>query len=76
MEFGYPISYHHISFNTGLMLRMDLMTSHRNYQWLRNPITGDDKWVLYINYTHRHQWPSPDQTGVATPKADLHSTRR
>ena len=32
---------------------MDLMTSHRNYQWLRNLITGDEKWVLYVNYTHR-----------------------
>ena len=51
---------------------MDLMTSHRNYQWLRNLITGDEKWVLYINYTHRRQWLSPGQTGVATPKADLH----
>jgi transposase len=25
---------------------MDLMTSHRNYQWLRNLITDDEKWVL------------------------------
>ncbi|CAF1552105.1 unnamed protein product, partial [Adineta ricciae] len=24
---------------------MDLMTSHRNYQWLRNLITGDENWV-------------------------------
>jgi hypothetical protein len=31
---------------------MDLMTSHRNYEWLRNLIIGDEKWVLYINYTH------------------------
>ena len=49
---------------------MDLMTSHRNYQWLRNLITGDEKWVLYINYTHRRQWLGAGQTGVATPKTD------
>ena len=54
---------------------MDLVTSHRNYQWLRNLITGDQKWVLYINYMHRRQWVSPGQTGVATPKADLHSKK-
>ena len=48
------------------------MTSHRNYQWLRNLITGDEKWVLYINCTHKRQWLSPGQTGVATPKVDLH----
>jgi histone-lysine N-methyltransferase SETMAR len=51
---------------------MDLMTSHRNDQWLRNLITADEKWVLYINYTHKHQWLSPDQTDVATHKVDLH----
>jgi hypothetical protein len=37
---------------------MDLVTSHRNHEWLRNLITDDDKWVLYINYARRHQWLS------------------
>jgi hypothetical protein len=26
---------------------MELLTSHRNYEWLRNLITGDEKWVMY-----------------------------
>ena len=47
---------------------MELMTSHRNYQWLHNLVTGDEKWVLYINYGYHHQWLSPGQTGVVTPK--------
>ena len=51
---------------------MNLMTSHCNYQWLRNLIAGDEKCVLYINYTHRRQWLSAGQTGVATPKTDPH----
>ena len=51
---------------------MDLTTSHRNYEWLRNLITGDEKWVLYVNHTRRRQWLSVGQTGVATPKPDLH----
>ena len=54
---------------------MDLMTSHRNYQWLRNLITGDEKWVLYINYKHRRQWLSPGETDTATPKSYLHSKK-
>ena len=32
---------------------MELMTSHRNYQWLDNLISGDEKWVLYVNYTRK-----------------------
>ena len=35
---------------------MELMTSHRNYQWLHNLITGDEKWVLYVNHTRKRQW--------------------
>ena len=37
---------------------MDLTTFHRNYQWFGPLIIGDEKWVLYINYTHRCQWLS------------------
>jgi histone-lysine N-methyltransferase SETMAR len=51
---------------------MDLMTSHRNYQWLHNLITGDEKWVLYVNHTRKRQWLGAGQTGVATPKNELH----
>jgi histone-lysine N-methyltransferase SETMAR len=51
---------------------MELMTSHHNYQWLRNLITGDEKWVLYVNHTRNRQWLGAGQTGVATPKNDLH----
>ena len=48
------------------------MTSHRNYQWLHNLVTGDEKWVLYINYEYHLQWLSPGQTGVVTPNSGLH----
>ena len=51
---------------------MELITSHRHYQWLHNLVTGDEKWLLYINYGYHHQWLSPGQTGVGTPKPDLH----
>jgi histone-lysine N-methyltransferase SETMAR len=54
---------------------MDLLTSHRNHTWLRNLITGDEKWVLYINHTHRRQWLSSGETGQATPKTHHHSKK-
>ena len=49
---------------------MGLMTSHRNYEWLRTLITGDEKRVLYINCTHKRQWLSAGRTGVTTPKTN------
>ena len=51
---------------------MDLLTSHRNYEWLRNLVTGDEKWPLYINYAGKCQWFSVDQTSTITSKTDLH----
>ena len=48
------------------------MISHRNYQRFQNLVTGDEKWALYMNYTHRRQSLSAGQTGVATPKTDPH----
>ncbi|CAF4933789.1 unnamed protein product, partial [Rotaria socialis] len=51
---------------------MKLLTSHRNYQWLHNHITGDEKWVLHVNHTRKRQWLGAGQTGVSTPKNDLH----
>ena len=50
----------------------ELSISRRNYQWLRNLIPGDEKWVLYIHYERRRQWLNAGQTGVTTPKSDLH----
>ncbi len=35
---------------------IELMTSHRNYEWLRNLITGDEKWLMYVNHTCKRQW--------------------
>ena len=51
---------------------MGLLTSHRNYEWPRNLVTGDEKWLLYINYARKRQWLSVHQTGTVTPKNDLH----
>ncbi len=51
---------------------MELMTSHRNYQWLHNLITGDEKWVMHINHTRKRQWLGAGQIGVPTPKNNIH----
>ena len=34
---------------------MELMTPHRIYRWLHNFITGDEKWMLYVNHTCNQQ---------------------
>lgn len=51
---------------------MELLTSHRTTEWLRDLVTGDEKWVIYINHTRKRQWLRAGETGVPTPKNDLH----
>ena len=66
----YELSPHQLQYRVDVS--MDLLRSHRNYQWPRNLITGDEKWVLDINYKHRRQWLSAGETGTATHKSDRH----
>ena len=54
---------------------MELLTSHRNYAWLNNLITSDEKWVTYANRKRKRQWLRAGQRGVATPKNDPHPRR-
>jgi histone-lysine N-methyltransferase SETMAR len=48
----------------------------RNFNWLDNLITGDEKWVLYINKTRKRQWLPPGAKAQPTPKAGLHPEKR
>ena len=68
----HELSPHQLQHRVGAW--MELMISLRNYQWLRNPIIGNEKWILSINCTHRRQWLSGGQTGAVTPKADPQPT--
>ena len=51
---------------------MSLITSHHNFQWLSNLITGDEKWVMYANHTRKRQWLGLGQPGVETPLPEPH----
>lgn len=54
---------------------IELLTCHRTFDWLSNIVTGDEKWVMYINYSNKRQWLGSGQTGVPTPKPELHSKK-
>ena len=46
------------------------------FKWLDNIITGDEKWVLYVNVERKRHWLQPNQKPEPTPKADLHPKKR
>lgn len=52
-----------------------LISRKRRTDWIREIITGDEKWVLYVNHTRKRQWlprtvdPEPD------PKPEKHEKK-
>lgn len=49
------------------------LLSRRNRQrFLRQIITGDEKWVLYVNQSRKRQWRDRDELPESEPKGDLH----
>ena len=50
---------------------MNLLSFRRTPDWLNHLVTGDEKWVLYINCRRKYQWLSPNQQPVPTPKPEI-----
>lgn len=51
---------------------LSLLTPRRTFNWLEYLVTGDEKWVLYVNHTRKRQWLTSEEEGIPTPKAELH----
>ncbi len=56
----------------GTAICNSLITRQEREPFLHRIVTGDEKWVLYVNAKRKHQWLSPGQTPVPTAKPGLH----
>lgn len=61
--------------NQRLDICTSLLTKHRTMSWLDNLITGDEKWILYVNHTRKRQWVKPGQRPLPTPKPEIHQKK-
>jgi histone-lysine N-methyltransferase SETMAR len=43
---------------------------------LEQIITGDEKWVTYVNVTQKGQWLGPGQKPEPDPEGDLHPKKQ
>jgi [histone H3]-lysine36 N-dimethyltransferase SETMAR len=53
-------------------LSVNNLQHHATDDALEHLVTGDEKWVLYVNHTRKRQWLGPGEKGVPTPKPELH----
>ena len=52
-----------------------LLTRQQNEPFLQRIVTGDEKWVLYVNNKRKRQWLSPAEVPVPTPKPNIHAKK-
>lgn len=49
-----------------------LLSYRRTTAWLDTIVTGDEKWVLYVNIKRKRSWADVGHAPQAQPKASLH----
>lgn len=52
-----------------------LLSRYNRYSFLPHVITGDEKWVLYVNYRRHKQWIGPGEQPKPEPKPELHQKK-
>ena len=49
-----------------------MLSKPNRHRFLQQIITGDEKWVLYVDHTRKRQWINPEDLPEPEPKNDLH----
>lgn len=61
--------------NQRLDICTHLLSYRRTSNWLDHLVTGDEKWVLYINYNRERQWVRDKQDLIPTPKPEKYGIK-
>lgn len=54
---------------------VSLLCRYHKESFLERIVTGDEKWLLYVNVCRKKQWLDPEQEPLSDAKADLHPTK-
>ncbi|KAK6758381.1 hypothetical protein RB195_015913 [Necator americanus] len=55
-----------------LDISTQLLSRSRRFDWLDTIVTGDEKWVLYVNHTHKRAWCAGDEMPDPFVKGEIH----
>lgn len=56
-------------------LSLSLLTRKRTTDWVKDIITGNDKWVLYVSHTRKKEWVPVEETATPDLKLELHGKK-
>jgi len=57
---------------TRISICSSLLSRRSDPEWIKQIVTGDEKWILYVNHTRKRQWLPKEQAPEPEPKGDLH----
>ncbi|KAL6417162.1 hypothetical protein ACFW04_014667 [Cataglyphis niger] len=52
-----------------------LLKRNENDPFLKNLVTGDEKWIVYNNVTRKRSWVKQDQPAQTASKAEIHQKK-
>jgi [histone H3]-lysine36 N-dimethyltransferase SETMAR len=61
--------------NRRIMTCGQLLSYRRTREWLKTLVTGDEKWVSYVNVRRKRQWLDKQEKPEPTPKAGPHEMK-
>lgn len=67
-----PHKLSEVNRNQRITICNSLLSRQNSIPFLERIVTGDEKWVLYLNLKRRPQWLNKGDTPQPTPKPDLH----
>ncbi|UMM23471.1 hypothetical protein L5515_004175 [Caenorhabditis briggsae] len=56
-------------------LSLSILTREPTTDLIKKIITGDEKWVLYVNHTRKRQWVPAGEAAESDPKGELHEKK-
>ncbi|KAK6761395.1 hypothetical protein RB195_022453 [Necator americanus] len=58
-----------------LYICTQLLSRNRRFDWLDAIVTGDEKWVLYVNHAHKCAWCAGDEIPDPFVKFEIHEKK-
>ncbi|KAK6733449.1 hypothetical protein RB195_017285 [Necator americanus] len=52
-----------------------LLSRCRRFDWQNTIVTGDEKWVPYVNHTHKRAWCAGDEMPDPFAKDEIHEKK-
>ena len=70
-----PHELNQANIESRLLIFNSLLTRQRRWSFLHNIVTGDEKWIYYVNSKRKKSWVHPGEPSTSTAKRNIHGSK-